>query len=114
MALVKLDVVRCDFAEYAAGFLQAIVLVHKTDQDFHVSRFGDQASFPARVGKIVENFWLLVFLNLVRIPSTHEENKIVGVPIGAFESSRVVLGFRNLLFEDQSLLMNFIDVLEAK
>src|SRR5919112_1605698 len=90
------------------------MLVRQTDQKFVVAGFGDEASFPPRIGKIIEDLGLLVFFDLVGIPRADKENEIVGGPEWPFQICRISLRFRWLLVEYQSLSINFIDIFQAE
>ena len=80
MSLVEFNVIRRDLRKNRPRLLEAFVLVGQANQNFVIPRLGNEATLPAWIGEVVQSLGLLFFLDLLRIPSADEENKIVGGP----------------------------------
>src|SRR5262245_38610047 len=114
MSFVKLDIVCSDLGKNSPRLFHALVLVGETDEDFIVPGFSDQAAIPPRIGKIIQNFWLLLLLHLVGVPGANKENKVIGDPVGASQIGRVLSSFRRGFLQNQPLLVNLVDIFKAE
>src|SRR5215510_16121583 len=114
MSFMKLDIVCSDLGKNGPRLFHALVLVGEADEDFIVPGFSDQAPIPTRIGKIVQNFWLLLLLHLVGVPGADKENKVIGGPVGASQIGRVLSSFWRSFLQNQPLLVNLVDVFQAE
>src|SRR5215813_3114680 len=110
MSFMKLDIVCSDLGKNGPRLFHALVLVGEADEDFIVPGFSDQAPIPTRIGKIVQHFWLLLFLHRVGVPGADKENEVVGDPVGASQIGRVLSSFRRGFLQNQPLLVNLVDI----
>src|ERR1044072_6847681 len=106
MPFVKFRVVRGNALEQCNGFFIAFVLVaRQADQQLKIARLGDDTILPARVGEILELFWLFLFLHLCRVPRRHDINQITGNPARSFELLGESVSFRIESVEKQTLIL---------
>src|SRR5258708_23999041 len=114
MSLMKFDVVCGDSSQHGTSFFQALVFMIQRYQNFVIPRLGDQSPFPTRIAEVVQELRLLVFLDLIRVPSADEKNQVVGGPIRALEVGRIGGSLGRNFFHYQALLVNLIDIFQPE
>src|SRR5262252_7619312 len=86
---MKLDLIGGDSLEQIdCLFIVIVFSFGKSDQQLVIARFAHDAIFPFRIRDLLVGFWLLAFLNQIRVPSRNIVLRIRGDPKVAFELGR--------------------------